>query len=670
MGRPCSGGWVLSATTSGEIVEADLSRVQRAAGNHDFQHAELAARDLAARLRQPDPSFSSQGRGAPTGGEAGGSGGASDDEAQSPDDVERAYSEAQDLERLVQDHAGQLGETERALSVAATAEEQKEALQEAAKHAKAIRDAVSKLPRVSGGSQSWTSKGIGGARSRGSKWLARSKKARPEDALESGRKRGGARSMKQKRMLERGGWLADPTGAQLGMVADARRKIEAEARWAEEQVHETHRRAGERARSELQQGGVEEEKLAEQARDLAQRGRDSSSLPQEAIEAIGAAEQAAREAAEALKQGDGDRGLDRQREAQRALEQAESAMQGSEENRDERSNGETDGRAPVAGVVDIPRTHKGSRGVSSARHAWARRACERVGKRRVAPLCRGVAPMRRLRCAVMVALCAAPLALPTRSSAQVDVARQARELIVRMDLEAAGRVLVAADPDSPPIALERARPGHLRNGLRCGERAVLARPDVQRVDDGAALADVAHGCARATAAVVVQPGRAGLGIDVRVARRERRTSHAPLLSETVAQARDHAFPRPRSRLAPPPPGSWWSGIRFFAVCDDGPSRIRAPRPPGTVAVAKWGRVTLLSPRATPYGYVWRDTVAHELTHLAVTRASGDRAPLWLQEGVAKYEESRWRPSKPFDDWPPADAVAKRGIESGHGIRAR
>ena len=37
---------------------------------------------------------------------------------------------------------------------------------------------------------------------------------------------------------------------------------------------------------------------------------------------------------------------------------------------------------------------------------------------------------------------------------------------------------------------------------------------------------------------------------------------------------------------------------------------------GTVAVAKWGRVTLLSPRASHHGYAWRDTIAHELTHLA------------------------------------------------------
>jgi hypothetical protein len=57
-------------------------------------------------------------------------------------------------------------------------------------------------------------------------------------------------------------------------------------------------------------------------------------------------------------------------------------------------------------------------------------------------------------------------------------------------------------------------------------------------------------------------------------------------------------------------------------------------------------------------------VAHELTHLAVTRASRDRAPLWLQEGIAKREETRWRDPGPFDDRPPADAIVQRGTELG------
>ena len=83
---------------------------------------------------------------------------------------------------------------------------------------------------------------------------------------------------------------------------------------------------------------------------------------------------------------------------------------------------------------------------------------------------------------------------------------------------------------------------------------------------------------------------------------------------------------------------------------------------GTVAVASWARDTLLSPRASQHGYSWRDTIAHELTHLAVTRATVDRAPLWLQEGVAKRQEIRWRPPGPFDDRPSPDAIVTRGME--------
>jgi len=81
---------------------------------------------------------------------------------------------------------------------------------------------------------------------------------------------------------------------------------------------------------------------------------------------------------------------------------------------------------------------------------------------------------------------------------------------------------------------------------------------------------------------------------------------------------------------------------------------------GTVAVAKWGRVTLLSPRATRHSYAWRDTITHELTHLAVTRLTLDRAPLWLQEGIAKREEVRWRAPGPFDDRPTPEAIVAHG----------
>jgi len=62
---------------------------------------------------------------------------------------------------------------------------------------------------------------------------------------------------------------------------------------------------------------------------------------------------------------------------------------------------------------------------------------------------------------------------------------------------------------------------------------------------------------------------------------------------------------------------------------------------GTVAVSKWSRIMLTSPRAMRLGYEWRDSLAHELVHYAVAALTHDRAPVWLQEGLAKFLEHRW-----------------------------
>jgi tetratricopeptide (TPR) repeat protein len=95
--------------------------------------------------------------------------------------------------------------------------------------------------------------------------------------------------------------------------------------------------------------------------------------------------------------------------------------------------------------------------------------------------------------------------------------------------------------------------------------------------------------------------------------------------------------------------------------------LEAAETTGTVAVARWGRVTMLSPRAARNGYPWQDTLAHEITHLALTRGSRDYAPLWLQEGIAKREETRWRSARPFDDKRDASRIAKQALLSGESV---
>ena len=63
---------------------------------------------------------------------------------------------------------------------------------------------------------------------------------------------------------------------------------------------------------------------------------------------------------------------------------------------------------------------------------------------------------------------------------------------------------------------------------------------------------------------------------------------------------------------------------------------------GTIALSKYNKLMVVSPRATLFGYPWMDTLAHEYTHLVVSRISHDTVPIWLQEGLARFEQTRWR----------------------------
>lgn len=63
---------------------------------------------------------------------------------------------------------------------------------------------------------------------------------------------------------------------------------------------------------------------------------------------------------------------------------------------------------------------------------------------------------------------------------------------------------------------------------------------------------------------------------------------------------------------------------------------------GTIALCKYNRLMVTSPRGMARGYDWRDTVAHEFVHYYVTHLSDNTVPIWLHEGIAKFEQSRWR----------------------------
>lgn len=68
---------------------------------------------------------------------------------------------------------------------------------------------------------------------------------------------------------------------------------------------------------------------------------------------------------------------------------------------------------------------------------------------------------------------------------------------------------------------------------------------------------------------------------------------------------------------------------------------------GTIAVCKFTRLLVTSPRITLKGYSYLDTVSHELVHLIISEKTHNRTPIWIHEALAKFEETRWRSDEPL-----------------------
>ncbi|NIM03744.1 tetratricopeptide repeat protein [bacterium] len=67
---------------------------------------------------------------------------------------------------------------------------------------------------------------------------------------------------------------------------------------------------------------------------------------------------------------------------------------------------------------------------------------------------------------------------------------------------------------------------------------------------------------------------------------------------------------------------------------------------GAIGICKFNRIMIISPRCLVYGYRWLDALAHEFIHYVLAKLTGLNMPLWLNEGLAKYHETRWRVQQP------------------------
>lgn len=77
----------------------------------------------------------------------------------------------------------------------------------------------------------------------------------------------------------------------------------------------------------------------------------------------------------------------------------------------------------------------------------------------------------------------------------------------------------------------------------------------------------------------------------------------------------------------------------FTACTGLPRE--AVQTTGVVAISKWNRLLMTSPRVLGRGYDWKDTLVHEWIHLVAAWHSDDLATVWLQEGIAKAMDMLW-----------------------------
>lgn len=343
----------------GSIVANDLKRLRRALAAEDLHHAELVAYDLGLRLLKANPSFSG-GAGGVGEGDGHGQGNAADEaasgegEGSGGGEEEAAFkAEQQALQELMRDHAGNMESTQQAMKKAAESALTEGFLEEAKRHAEAVRQAVRGLPGQDEGNEAAS----------GARELAE----HTAQALERGDVRGAMEAAQAaERGLQEGAQAARAAGDRPSrMVAEsldeARKSLAPERRWIEDALQKMKQAA--RQGMDLKETGDREAQLAERTRELTKQGQGAKgNLPPEALDRLQQAEQAMRDAARAMSQGNGEEALTQQRKAQNLLD-GTSTQDDAQPDPEPSKRDDGTGRSPAPGPAAIPGAdeHQGPR---------------------------------------------------------------------------------------------------------------------------------------------------------------------------------------------------------------------------------------------------------------------------------------------------------------------
>ena len=106
--------------------------------------------------------------------------------------------------------------------------------------------------------------------------------------------------------------------------------------------------------------------------------------------------------------------------------------------------------------------------------------------------------------------------------------------------------------------------------------------------------------------------------------------------QAIGQALGY-FPQAKVRVEIAP-----DAVSFHAIST---LSLRDIEETGAVGICKFNKIMTISPRALMHGYRWLDSLSHEYLHYAIVGLSGNKAPIWLHEGMARFYETRWRHSE-------------------------
>lgn len=305
----------------GSVALADLTRISRNIKDRTFDRAEASALHLAERLKRATPSFSSTsgGAGVESGAPSHGQGsGKSSAEGQSTSDAPSEFERlAEELDQLAQEGAEELGELERLLKEAEEAvrkdvqgsSELDAALDE-------LQKALTDLPEVGRGIDN-ASSDAASARSQGEAAIEALEGLELKEGIERGRDAERSLARARSRLLDGFGFVSE---ASLKRAEQALKTVMDEAKQAFDRAQTSSKQMDEQRRRERTE---RQRDLAARASDLAKRGHQpQSALPKANIEDLNQASRLLKQAAQALDEGNAERGLELAEQAQHHMEQA------------------------------------------------------------------------------------------------------------------------------------------------------------------------------------------------------------------------------------------------------------------------------------------------------------------------------------------------------------